>query len=85
MADIKEKEDFTIFNTVPVRIHVKCWHIHKIGKRCHRDFTSDYGDIPVARFNHQTQFWERVENRRGFAYAARNRAIYRNKANRYDD
>jgi hypothetical protein len=85
MTAVKEKEDFTIFNTVPVRIRTKCWHIHKIGKRCHRDFTSDYGDIPVARFNHQTGFWEHVVNRRGFAYAARNRMKYRNKAKHHED
>jgi hypothetical protein len=68
-----------IYKYVPVPIEIKCWHIHKIGKRVHRDFTKDVGDIPVARINTVTGKVEDVVNNRGFAYATRNRKKFRNK------
>lgn len=60
-----------------VRINWKIWHIHKIGKRCHRDFTKDCGDIPVARYNKVTRETEDVVNTRGYAYAKRNDIKYK--------
>lgn len=84
MTAVKEKEDFTIFKSVRIHIRTKCWHIHKSGKHIHRDFTNAHGDIPVARFNHQTNFWEHVDNRRGVSYAARNRMMYRSRIKHED-
>lgn len=66
-----------IYKTVPVVIEQKIWHRHKINKKLHRDFTTDYGDIPVARINPITGNIEEVVNNRGFGYACRNRKKYR--------
>jgi hypothetical protein len=63
---------------VPVRINHKCWHIHKIGGIFHRDFTKDYGDLPVGRINTVTNRAEAVVNNRGMAYATRNRKKFLN-------
>ena len=71
-----------IYRDVPVKIRHKCWHIHKLGGKPHRDFTNDYGDIPVAYLNPITKKMEEVVNNRGLAYAARNRQKYRKKYNR---
>lgn len=76
---MKKKEDFIIFQSVPVKIRHKCGHIRKMGGRYRFAFVNDYGDIPVARYNYQTGKWEAVENKRGWAYAARNRQMYQNK------
>jgi len=70
-------KDVTIYRDVAVPIRHKCWHIHKIGGKVHRDFTNDVGDIPVARSNPDTGLWEQVVNNRGRAYAARKRLKYR--------
>ena len=76
---MKKKEDFVVYRDVYVPIEVKIWHIHKIGKRVHRNFTKDIGDVPVGRLNCQTGIFECVVNTRGLAYAARNRKMYRRK------
>jgi len=62
-----------------VKIRHKCWHIHKIGGKLHRDFTIDYGDVPVISYNSITNKFEAVVNTRGRAYAARKRLAYRSK------
>lgn len=72
-------DEVVIFRECHVQIREKIWHIHKIGKRIHRDFTVDCGDIPVARYNNITGFWEHCVNPRGTAYAARRRLAYRKK------
>jgi hypothetical protein len=64
---------------VAVPIFHKCWHIHKIGGKSHRDFTKDCGDVPVVHINEITGKWEEVVNTRGRAYAARKRLAYRKK------
>jgi hypothetical protein len=66
-----------IYKDTKVPIRHKCWHIHKIGKRVHRDFTNDVGCIPVAYFNEITLRVEEVVNPRGMAYATRNRLRFR--------
>ncbi len=66
-----------IWIDVPVRIYHKCWHIHKIGKVVHHNFTKDYGDIPVIDVNTITNKAVPVVNNRGKAYAARKRLKYR--------
>jgi hypothetical protein len=68
-----------IWEDVPVEIYRKCWHVHKVNGILHRDFTKDYGDIPVARFNSITKKWEQCINPRGNAYAKRNDIKYRKK------
>ena len=69
-----------IWKDVPVKIRHKIWHVHKINGIHHKDFTNDYGDIPVVRFNSISLKWEKVVNNRGLAYAARKRLKYkRNK------
>jgi len=68
-----------IWQDIAVPIRIKSWHIHKIGKRVHRDFTNDYGDVPVATFNDTTKQFEAVVNTRGRAYAARKRLKYRKR------
>jgi len=65
-----------IWKDVCVPIIRKLWHIHKVGKRVHRDFTKDIGDIPVGHLNTITNKCEDVVNNRGLAYAARNRKQY---------
>jgi len=72
-------QDIVMYVDVPVRIIHKCWHVHKIGGKVHRDFTKDYGDIPVGRFNDISGKWENVVNSRGNAYGARKRLMYRRK------
>jgi len=69
----------TFYKTVDVIIEHKCWHIHKIDGIVHRDFTKDYGDIPTGRFNEITGRFEECVNRRGKAYAARNRKKFRKR------
>lgn len=61
-----------IYQETNVKVYRKMWHIHKAGKRVHRGFTYDYGDIPVALFNDITRKFEPVVNNRGCAYAHRN-------------
>jgi len=66
-----------IYRDVPVKIMHKCWHIHKINGKVHRDFCNDYGDVPVCYVNQTTNKWEDVVNNRGNAYGARKRQMYR--------
>jgi hypothetical protein len=73
----KRKPVVIIWKSVPVLVKQKCWHIHKIGKRRHQDFTVDYGDVPVGRINPFTGRFEECVNTRGLAYAARNRLKYK--------
>ena len=68
-----------IYKDVPARITHKCWHIHKIGGVLHRNFTKDYGDVPVANYNEITGKFEAVVNNRGNAYATRNRMKFKRK------
>jgi hypothetical protein len=68
-----------IWKDVNVPIRHKCWHVHEIGGRLHRDFTNDYGDVPLAHYNEITKQLEDVVNTRGIAYGARNRQMYRAK------
>lgn len=67
----------TIYKDVPVPIEHKTWHIHKIGKTIHRDFTKDYGDVPVGSFNKITNKFEEAVNTRGLSYATRKRKMFR--------
>ncbi len=71
-----------IWRDVNVPIIHKCWHIHKIGGTLHRDFTKDYGDLPVGRWNNVTKKMEEVVNTRGLAYATRKRLKFRKKYKR---
>ncbi len=73
-----------IYKNIAVPIRTKSWHIHKIGKVLHRDFTDEFGDIPVCRFNNITGEVEDVRNPRGRAYAARKRCKYRKKCSKSD-
>jgi hypothetical protein len=68
-----------VWKDVPVPIIHKCWHVHSIGGKLHRDFTEDVGDVPVWRYNEVTKMDELVVNTRGNAYAARKRLMYRRK------
>jgi hypothetical protein len=68
-----------IYRDTDVPIRHKIWHIHKIGGKLHRDFTNDFGDVPVGNFNEITNCFERCINTRGNAYAARRRLSYRKK------
>lgn len=65
---MKEKEDITIFQIVDVPIKLK------------DSGALVPGDVPVARYNTQTKQWERVVNKRGRAYGARNRLMHREKS-----
>lgn len=66
-----------IYKTVPVVIKSKQPHVHKVcGKLC-RCTHKDYGDVPVGSLNGKN--FIPVVNRRGLAYAARNRLKFRNK------
>jgi len=65
------------YRTIPVPIEHKCCHVHKIGGKLHCDFTKDFGDIPIGRFNEITNQFEEVVNTRGNAYAARKRKKFR--------
>jgi hypothetical protein len=65
-----------IYVDVSVPIVHKIFHIHKIGGKLHRDFTKDFGDVPVCRLNSITQKMEMVVNPRGLSYAARTRKEY---------
>ena len=76
---MSNKFNMVIYRDVPVKIIHKCWHIHKIGKKEHRNFTADYGDIPTATYNDITKKFEEVINTRGFAYAKRNHFKYHKK------
>jgi len=76
-----KNEGTAIWKDVPVPIIHKIWHIHKVGKRVHRDFTKDYGDVPVAYFNRITKQFEPCDNPRGNAYAARRRLAFRRTKN----
>jgi len=67
-----------IYKDIAVPIVHKIWHIHDLGKRVHRDFTKDFGDVPVGRWNPETGKFEECVNLRGRAYAAR-RLKYRAK------
>jgi hypothetical protein len=71
-----------IWQDVPVVIIHKIWHRQKLKKRSHRNFTKDYGDIPVGSFNEITMKWEYVVNTRGIAYATRNRLRFRKNKKR---
>lgn len=73
-----EKNTLTIWIDIPtVKIKHKVWHIHKIGKKSHRDITKDCGDLPVGCINVITNKLEEVVNNRGYGYAARRRMKYR--------
>ena len=43
----------------------------------HKDFTDDYGDVPVGNYNSKTGKFEECVNTRGYAYAARLRKTRR--------
>jgi len=65
------------YKDTPVIIEHKCWHIHKINGKIHKDFTKDFGDIPTGRLNKITGKFEEVVNNRGYAYATRKRKKFR--------
>ena len=69
--------EFTIYRDVAVPVVAKIAHIRKIGGRLRRAFVRTWGDIPVGTLNRLTGKIMDVENPRGRAYAARNRAAYR--------
>ncbi len=68
-----------IWKDIDVPIREKVVHVHSIGGKLHRDFCNSYGDLPVARFNEETDKFEDAVNLRGRAYAARKRLKYRKK------
>lgn len=70
--------DLLIWRDIAVRYRDKIIHI-KIGGKVYRRIISDFGDLPVARFNDITKKWEDVENRRGRAYAKRRDIGFRRK------
>jgi len=70
-----------IWQSVPVLIRDKVIHCKKIGGKLFKSFITDYGEVPIARYNMQTKKWEEVENNRGKAYAARRRQKYRRRKN----
>jgi hypothetical protein len=69
--------EFTIYRDIAVPVVAKIAHIHKIGGRLRRAFVRTWGDLPVGTLNRITGKIMDVENPRGRAYAARNRAAYR--------
>ena len=69
--------EFTIYRDVAVPVVAKIGHVRKIGGRVRRAFVCDWGDLPFATLNRVTGKLMAVENPRGLAYAARNRASYR--------
>jgi hypothetical protein len=72
-----------IYRSVGVRIYAKMRHLRvnnaaNIHNGVNRfAFASDFGDLPVCRYNDITGKVEEVVNPRGRACAARNRARYR--------
>lgn len=68
-----------IWKDIGVKLRQKVYHVKKIGGRLRFSFVDDYGDVPVARINKQTNCVEEVVNTRGRAYAARKRQAYRVK------
>lgn len=72
-----------IYRDTAVPIIHKIVHVHRKGQtgftHAHRNFTKDFGEIPIGSFNEETQKFEPCVNTRGRAYAARNRRIYLNK------
>lgn len=75
----KNDRDVVIWKDINVPIVHKMWHIRHIGGRLRKSFIKDYGDVPVVRFNPETDAFEDVVNTRGRAYAARKRLMYRKK------
>lgn len=69
--------EITIYRDIAVPVVAKIVHIRKIGGRLRRAFVRTWGDIPVGTLNRLTGKIMDVENPRGRAYAARNRAAYR--------
>ncbi len=69
--------EITIYRDVAVPVVVKIVHIRKIGGHRRRAFVRTWGDLPLATLNRVTGKLMAVENLRGRAYAARNRASYR--------
>lgn len=61
-----------IYKSIPVRIRKKMSFVTKIGGKARFGFCSDWGDVPVARFNDITNKIEPVVNTRGWGYANRN-------------
>lgn len=68
--------DFVIWRDVPVLVTEKKMHIHSLKEHGHKDFCTDFGDIPVARFNLENDKLEPVDNHRGLAYAKRRDASF---------
>jgi hypothetical protein len=69
--------EITIYRDIAVPVVAKIAHIRKIGGREYRAFVRTWGDLPIATLNRVTGKLMAVENPRGRAYAARNRASYR--------
>jgi hypothetical protein len=69
--------EFTIYRDIAVPVVAKIVHIRRIGGRLRRALVRTWGDIPVGTLNRLTGKIMDVENSRGRAYAARNRAAYR--------
>lgn len=77
------KDYTTIYKDGIHMIWQKCWHIHKIGRRVHKDFCQDYGDIPAVTIRPSVVMSEKdvlpVDNQRGLAYGLRNAKRFRDK------
>lgn len=69
--------EITIYRDIAVPVVAKIVHIRKIGGRLRRAFVRTWGDLPIGTLNRITGKIMDVENPRGRAYAARNRAAYR--------
>ena len=69
--------EITIYRDIAVPVVAKIVHIRKIGGRLRCAFVRTWGDLPIGTLNRITGKIMDVENPRGRAYAARNRAAYR--------
>lgn len=74
---MKPFNNMTVYRDTPVLTKQKMIHIRKLRGRLYKSFIIDNGDIPVGQINNITGQLEHVDNRRGLAYATRNRLKYR--------
>lgn len=77
---MKDMNDVVFWRDVPVRIYHKIKHIHKLKGKIHKNFTQDFGDIPMFRYNPKSGKYEKVVNFRGYAYAKRRDIKYRKRS-----
>ena len=83
-----KNENMVFYAETNAIIKVKIYHqkrsaLYKRNKRQGIGWCQDYGNIPTGVFNSETKQFEPAINRRGLAYAHRNRAMYK-KNKRYE-